>query len=357
MVNKRISFIAGTAYLLSLAGCVATDTAEPVQEQSAEQAPKYSAEITETEFGIPHIVAADYGSLGFGEGYMAASDHVCNISHIVIRAKGELSLHLGPGEDNKNLVSDYAVRGLGMLERYEAGYEKQPGNFRDLLDGYAAGFNKYLSEYIASGEETHWCHGETWVQPLSGRDVFARGRYTSETLPRLGAALFAAKPPAGEQEAKLVSEEMLEVSLDTIGQRGFGSNAWAIGSEESETGGGLLLANPHYPWFGSNRFWEKHLTIPGEMDAYGVSLLGIPGVLIGFNKDVGWSHTVSDSHRLVPYALTLAEGDPLTYLLDGEEQAIEAREVTIPVKGEDGGVTEQTAIMYFSHQGPMVVLP
>jgi acyl-homoserine-lactone acylase len=72
------------------------------------------------------------------------------------------------------------------------------------------------------------------------------------------------------------------------------SNGWAIGSERSASGRGMLLANPHYPWVGSNRFWEKHLIIPSQLDVYGVSLLGMPGVAIGFNRAVA-SLTYSQS--------------------------------------------------------------
>ncbi|MEO1405921.1 MAG: penicillin acylase family protein, partial [Pseudomonadota bacterium] len=167
MLAGKFGPFATTACLVSLAACTAFDSVGLLEQPAPEPEPKYRAEITETEFGIPHIVAADYGSLGFGEGYMAASDHVCNISHITMRAKGELSRYLGPGEDNENFLSDYAVRGLGLLQRYEAGYDKQSEELQGLLEGYAAGFNKYLVEYEASGEETHWCHGEDWVQPLS----------------------------------------------------------------------------------------------------------------------------------------------------------------------------------------------
>ena len=78
-----------------------------------------------------------------------------------------------------------------------------------------------------------------------------------------------------------------------------GSNAWALGDGRTEGTNSLLLANPHYPWYGIARFWEKHLTIPGVYDAYGVSLIGTPGVSLGFNAHVGWSHTVSNSKRTV----------------------------------------------------------
>ena len=68
----------------------------------------------------------------------------------------------------------------------------------------------------------------------------------------------------------------LRDTLTDMKLRDMGSNAWAIASERSENGKGLLLANPHYPWYGIARFWEKHLTIPGVYDAYGAGLIGAP---------------------------------------------------------------------------------
>ncbi len=85
------------------------------------------------------------------------------------------------------------------------------------------------------------------------------------------------------------------------------------GSERSKRCG-MQAGNPHYPWGGSNRFWQKHLTLPGRLDAYGVSLLGAPGISIGFNANVAWTHTVSAVQRHTLYRLRLADDDPTAYL-------------------------------------------
>ncbi|HEX4951622.1 MAG TPA: penicillin acylase family protein, partial [Blastocatellia bacterium] len=42
--------------------------------------PRYEAEIRRTSHGIAHITAKDYGSLGFGEGYAFAQDHLCSLA-------------------------------------------------------------------------------------------------------------------------------------------------------------------------------------------------------------------------------------------------------------------------------------
>ena len=69
-----------------------------------------------------------------------------------------------------------------------------------------------------------------------------------------------------------------------------------------------MLGNPHFPWQGSERWYELHLTIPGKLDVIGAALQGVPAVNIGFNRGVAWSHTVSTARRFTPYELELVEG-------------------------------------------------
>ena len=44
-----------------------------------------------------------------------------------------------------------------------------------------------------------------------------------------------------------------------------GSNALALGKEVTQTGRGILLGNPHYPWTSTDRFYQAHLTVPGPL--------------------------------------------------------------------------------------------
>jgi acyl-homoserine-lactone acylase len=114
-----------------------------------------------------------------------------------------------------------------------------------------------------------------------------------------------------------------------------------------------VLGNPHFPWQGSERFYQAHLTIPGELDVAGGSLYGVPLVLIGHTANMAWTHTVSTAFRFTPFELTLVPGSPTTYLVDGQPRAMEAREVTIEVATPDGGIAERTRTLYTTEYGPM----
>ena len=77
----------------------------------------YKARIRRTSFGIPHIEAANLASLGFGEGYAQAEDHLCTIAEQVIEARGQRAQYFGRGPRDAYLNSDIVVRALRVRER------------------------------------------------------------------------------------------------------------------------------------------------------------------------------------------------------------------------------------------------
>ena len=89
------------------------------------------------------------------------------------------------------------------------------------------------------------------------------------------------------------------------------------------------------------RFYEMHLTIPGQMDVMGVGIGTYPMVSIGFNKDVAWSHTVSTGKRFTLYELALDPADPTAYLVDGQSEKMTARKISAQVPGADGKLRAQ----------------
>jgi acyl-homoserine-lactone acylase len=90
---------------------------------------------------------------------------------------------------------------------------------------------------------------------------------------------------------------------------------------------------------------------------YGVSLLGTPGVQIGLNRSVAWTHTFSRGHRFTAYKLDLADGDPASYRYGDQVRAMTSKQHTIRVLGDDGDVRDESRTMWATHHGPMVSLP
>lgn len=319
----------------------------------------YRAELVRTSHGVAHITAEDFAGLGYGEGFAAAQDNACEILHSLLLARGEQARYLGAGKDNANLIQDAVIRAMDIDRQTHIAMAAQAEEDVDWLTGYAAGFNRYLRENKGVST-TAWCAGAGWVRAVTASDLMARMSVVAQTLPHLASAIAAAAPPqtsADDRANVHVSSQQLAASWDAVTRNGMGSNAWAFGSERTENGRGLLIGNPHYPWYGASRFWEKHLTIPGRLNVYGAHLLGAPGVAIGFTESVGWSHTVSDSQRLVFYKLKLVPGDPRSYLVDGKPRKMQRKTVRVPVLGEDGSVSHTSHTLYFTHYGPLLTMP
>jgi acyl-homoserine-lactone acylase len=317
----------------------------------------YAATIVRDEFGVPHITAADWGSVAFGQGYAQSEDRACTVIDQVVKVRGERARWFGPGENDEHVNSDFAYHHLGLWEDAPSRWADQSDRVHEVIDGYVAGFNAQLADNGIAG----WCADEPWVGPITVQDMYA---YISDILllassRNLIQEIGNAQPPAPASEATTAETAPVTEPVGFAGsplafaQPG-ASNGWALGADRSTTGGGLLLANPHFPWEGELRFWENHLTIPGKLNVYGVGLTGLPGVQIGFNDAVAWTHTVSAGHRFTLYRYDLDPTDPTTYIVDSEPQSMIASEYTIDVLGTDGATTTLTRTLYSTHHGPVV---
>ncbi|MFD0273248.1 penicillin acylase family protein [Kitasatospora sp. NPDC127111] len=95
-------------------------------DRGEERGGGYTAKIRRTEYGVPHIVARDFGGLGYGYGYAFAQDNLCQLADHVVTLRGERSRYFGPdgaSVDDRtipNLASDTYHRGLreaGTVQR------------------------------------------------------------------------------------------------------------------------------------------------------------------------------------------------------------------------------------------------
>jgi len=129
-----------------------------------------------------------------------------------------------------------------------------------------------------------------------------------------------------------------------------GSNGWAISPDRSASGQAMLVANPHLPWGDLFLFWESQLIGP-DVDVYGATLVGVPGVAIGFNDHLGWTHTVNTYDGADLFRVD-KEGDG--YRFGDEVRPFEAREEVLRIRGEDGALREDTLTVRATVHGPVV---
>jgi acyl-homoserine-lactone acylase len=357
-VSKRLGWRAA-AVVLVLTGTLVTG------QLSASAAPPGAgaAVIRRTAFGIPHILASDYRGLGLGAGYAFAQDNLCVLADDMVTLSGQRSLFFGPDGTtvygDNNLASDLYhtwVNQSQIVERLLSapapiGPSQQA---RELVRGYAAGYDRYLAEQTVAGLPDPACRGARWVRPVSELDIWRRAYQLAELSSGeavLGLVV-SAQPPGSVAAAAAPADGLARLLPHTD----LGSNAIGIGRSASIARDGLVLGNPHFPWVGDRRFYQQQLTIPGELDASGAGLYGLPAVNIGHTDQLAWSHTVSTAQTFTLSQLALAPGDPTSYLVDGQVRHMGSSTVTVAVRQPDGSVAPVSTVIYRTPDGPIVAL-
>jgi len=312
--------------------------------------------ITLTEHGIPHILASDYRGLGYGYGYAMAQNDLCGMASMFATYSGERALRYGEDQSDLNYllgrrpindaVSDFVMRLMIDAKTVARAERDLPPKLHELLSGYADGFNQYLA---AEGRESAACRAA--LRPITVDDIQRRMAGLSMLLSSglVLQQLYDAAPPGDQPVTQAIGPPSDPVLA--------GSNGYAFGKDISATHTGLLLGNPHFFWDGPNRFVEVHLRIPGEYDVMGIVLQGVPLVVVGFNKTLAWTHTVSTDQRGVLYRLSLDPTDPTRYMVDGRSVAMTRERVAIEVRTASGGVATRTHDFWMTFFGPVLSGP
>jgi acyl-homoserine-lactone acylase len=357
---KRATTVAAAALLAGAA---------PVHAGLADYLPGASSvRITRTSHGVAHIEAADDEGIGFGIGYAHAQDNVCATADHLVTLRGERSRWFGAETSGllgmrtlPNRVIDLFVRAHMDDTKLARAWGVASPEARARARGVVAGYNRFLED--AGRRLPPECAGKPWVQPMTVTEFRRMGELMMIEA-GIGAwadAVVGAQPPRADGAPTHPAWLPIPPVDGPPGAgrtaRPYGSNAFAFGRDASLSGQGLLLANPHMPWQGANRFWQAHLVIPGKLDAMGVTLGTLPFVMTGFNQSLSWAQTVSPGRRFTLHELHLAPGNPRAYLVDGEVEPMTPRLVHITERGADGRQLPRDQVFWASRFGPIVVAP
>ncbi|MFP5390035.1 MAG: acylase [Gammaproteobacteria bacterium] len=372
-MNKRTlpPVLALSLACAALTGCSNDSSDAPAKPNPppTEQPSKYEVEIRRTAHGIPHIKANDAGSMAYGVALAYAQDNFCVLANEFLTVNGERSKYFGPTAlgGNKavpNLQTDYFYKLINDEESVKLFWTRQPAESRALIEGYVAGYNRYLADTGVS-KLAEQCRNGAWVRPITNDDmVKLMRRYAAEAgAGQFIASIVGAAPPGPATAtgkiaglAGPIADPMTPAYWEAL-HNDTGSNGVALGKDATANGQGMLLGNPHFPWQGALRFYQLHLTIPGKLDVMGASLAGLPVVNIGFNENVAWTHTVNTSAHFTAHLLQLDPSSPTRYLVDGKPVEMNKRTISIDVKNADGSVSAQTRDFYSTPLGYLGVIP
>ena len=260
-------------------------------------------------------------------GYIHAQERFFEMDLMRRQAAGELSELFG----NAMLARDRKTRAFRMRARATAVLQQLPDTQRQLLDAYRIGVNQGIASLtvrpfpylLAQIEPTAWQNEDSILIIMAMFFTLNDANiYRELALSSLHAALPTSAfrfltTPAGNWDAPLIDETIVlpqlpsadEIDLQTIDQRLFqnhpltaeespGSNSFAVSG--ALIGGPAMVANDMHLalkvpnlWFRSRLIYPNP-EIPDQFhDIAGISLPGIPAIVIGSNRHVAWSLTNS----------------------------------------------------------------
>ncbi|MCB0636039.1 MAG: penicillin acylase family protein, partial [Lewinella sp.] len=331
--------------------------------------------VTVDDRGVPHIFAPTKTDAAFLLGYWHAKDRLWQMDISTRATVGRLAEVMGPSL----LERDRLQRRKGMriaAERSLAAWKEAPEEM-EILEAYSLGVNRYIDQLTPADypvefkllgyEPEHWSplHSAIFFKSMAETLSFRNhDLITTQTKAFLGDSLFQDLfPEYNPRQSPIIPTgtpwDFLPVDLDsvsntqlsgTIGHiphqllpipdEGIGSNNWALAGSRTASGSPLLSNDPHLSLTLPAIWYEAHIHTP-ELNTYGVSLPGIPGIVIGFNEQVAWGMTNASHDVLDWYRIDWVDSTRQAYWLDGERQSPDWIMDTIWVRGQTEPVVEE----------------
>ncbi len=325
--GKFLKFINLSIAVLLVVGLAATYLIayRPLPQTSGQITAPISGQATiqRDALGVPHIQAGSWEDAIFLQGFVTAQDRLWQMDALLRLASGELSEVLGPS----TLELDRDARRLRMRHIAEDDYRNLPAGDRAVVRAYARGVNYFIETNRArlpieftllrydprpwSGVDTLLCGLEMY------RDLTSSWRQELQKM-----TMLASGDPA---KVNFLFSSRVGTEFQP------GSNAWVLAGKHTASGKPILANDPHLQFSIPSVWYQVHLQAPG-LNVIGVSLPGVPCVIIGHNERIAWGATnlgfdVQD--------LYLERIDPQTgrYLYRGQLEQARSESEYIAVKG------------------------
>jgi penicillin G amidase len=327
-----VAGVVGYAYFAARSALPQLDGNLPVRGLSA------PVKVTRDQHGVPAIEAASLEDLFFAQGYVTAQDRLWQMDIMRRFAGGELSEILG--EDT--LKVDREQRILGLRAAAKKSLNMASPRDRSYFDAYARGVNAFIDEHgsalplefrILKYTPKPWQAEDSivianqMVKDLNFytfKDTIAREKILAKLGPELTNDLYVNRswhdrPPtvmrddisqpqkqndtdeddddddddSGPDNA-VTQKRAIEIWAQHAPEAVNGSNDWVVSGAHTVTGKPLLSNDMHLGHQMPNLWYEAHLKTDskaGSLDVAGVTLPGMPYVIVGHNQRIAWGFT------------------------------------------------------------------
>jgi penicillin amidase len=320
---------------------------------------------------VPHIFAENVHDLFYIQGYLTAKHRLWQMDISTRASSGRLAEILGPDLIKRDLQQ--RRNGLFWAAEKTVEYWKKDEASFALIQAYVDGANQYIenlnpedypiefklldykpepwsalkaAQFYKSMEET--LNGKAFdIENQNIISALGLNTYNylfpewnplqSPVIPIQYDTFFSpfrdtAKFQFSDNFNKNLGIENHQKSEEPDNQEFLGSNNWAVGPRKTKSGVPILCNDPHLRLSLPSIWYEVQLVAP-ELNSYGVSFPGIPGIIIGFNQNTAWGST-NGSHDVRDwYSIKWTNTEKTKYRFNGEDIPVELRLETIKVKG------------------------
>jgi penicillin amidase len=324
-------------------------------------------------FAVPHIYAASESDAWTAVGYLQGRDRLWQMDLYRRAASGRLSELLGT--DTLAIDERFLTLGLRLAAEIEWTHAAPPA--RTALESYAAGVNAAIAaaggwrrplelqllgvapepwtpiDSLTIGKLFAWRLGENHQAELLRysleREVGPRAAELFGAPPAWAPAILAdgdrarssGLPPrlADVNQARHVSTERqpsgYPAGLEWLSdEHHAASNSWVLSGGRTASGRPLLANDPHLAIEMPSVWWEVHVVAAGQpgLNVAGVTIPGLPFVVIGHNDRIAWGLTNSGADVQDFYVERL-DGSRQRYLFDNGWLPIETARHDVRVSG------------------------
>lgn len=303
-------------------------------------------EISRDRLGIPLIKAETRDDALFGLGYAISSDRLFQMDLVRRTVYGRLSEIAGTA----TLDSDRLMRLVDAAGAAEAAVTAQSEAGQAALRAFADGVNLRMNRGALPVEfrvmryrPRPWLPADSMAVVLLlgfALSSFHADDLIAEHLREVAGDAWADAILVGHRPSEPVATReavVAAISTSTDGldrpflRQGGASNAWAVAAWRSATGAPLLANDPHLTYSNPSVWCEAAIEAPG-MHVAGVTLPGVPGILIGRTPTFAWGFTAAMVSQSFLYREEV--DDAGERVRDGGGWAdLSIREETIPVRG------------------------
>lgn len=315
-----------------------------------------NVEIIRDTWGVPHIYAQNDEDVFFAQGFTHAQDRLWHMEMNRRLPAGRMSELFG----EIAFSTDKLMRLVGLQRAAKNDWMHASEDTVRALNAYAHGVNAFLETHanklpleftILRHKPEPWRPLDTllWVK------MMAWGQGLNWDAELLRAAILDKLGP--ERAAKLLGSDLADTNpiiLNHTPIPGFDrlvaelhdakkflnitapvgmSNNWVVDGTKSATEQPLLANDPHLPLQMPSLWYEAHLVTP-EWQAGGVTLPGVPLVVIGHNDNIAWGMTNAFVDAQDLYIEQFDANDPTRYRVNNGWETAQVVREEIRVKGE-----------------------